>query len=50
VAKGESVIEYEQRTKRDGKATAEMLGLYQEVMHRPFAPTNLLTPKSVERA
>lgn len=49
VAKGESVIEYEQRTKRDGKATAEMLGLYQEVMHRPFAPTNLLTPKSVER-
>ena len=50
VAKGESVLEYEQRAKRDGKATAEMLGLYQEVMHRPFAPTTLQRLQSLERA
>jgi cellulose biosynthesis protein BcsQ len=50
VAKGESVVEYEYRAKRDGKATAEMLGLYQEVMQRPFALTHLLTPKGVESA
>ncbi|MGE3542190.1 MAG: division plane positioning ATPase MipZ [Candidatus Tectimicrobiota bacterium] len=50
VAKGEAVVEYEQRTKRDGKATAEMLALYHEVMQRPFTRLPARTPQSMEYA
>ena len=50
VAKGEAVVEYEQRTKRDGKATTEMLGLYQEIMQRPFALADPLRPQGSEIA
>lgn len=36
VAKGESVMEYERRYRRDGKATQEMLSLFREVTGRDF--------------
>jgi chromosome partitioning protein len=50
VAKGESVVEYEQRTKRDGKATAEMLRLYNEITQSTFPLKHLPTLKGVEIA
>lgn len=48
VAKGEGVVEYEQRTKRDGKATAEMLQLYHEITQSTFPLQYLPTLKSGE--
>jgi chromosome partitioning protein len=50
VAKGEAVVEYEQRTKRDGKATAEMLQLYHEITQSIFPWKNLPPLKGLESA
>lgn len=41
VAKGESVLEYERRNRRDGKATQEMLSLFREVTGYEFPMENL---------
>lgn len=48
VATGEAVVEYEHRMKRDGKATAEMRALYQELMQQPFVLPRLRTSKGGE--
>jgi chromosome partitioning protein len=50
VAKGEAVVEYERHTRRDGKATKEMSGLYKEIMGFSFPLNKFQAPKSLEVA
>lgn len=49
VAKGECVAEYERRTKRDGKATKEMMELFKEITGTdfPFTKIRLLQEQEV---
>jgi chromosome partitioning protein len=48
VAKGESVVEYEKRTRRDGKATQEVAKLYKEITNLPFSLDKVQTRKFLE--
>ena len=48
VAKGEAVVEYEIRMRRDGKATKEMVGLYEEITSCSFPLNKVQAPKNLE--
>jgi len=48
VAKGESVVEYEKRTRRDGKATQEVAKLYEEITNLSFPLDKVQTRKILE--
>ena len=48
VARGDSVVEYEKRMRRDGKATNEMVKLYKEITGLSFPLDKVQAPNSLE--